>query len=456
VKISGFTGGEARVLPGVDYQFTVETNPQVVGTFDAYRLVVYGGSKTDLEAAMAPQTMLYNVGNASGTCKQAFDLSSKDTAFVIADLSGLSNAHTSASYTLNFKSGGTGYVFATVSGYNYNDPVMTMTGQDFCQSSLVTTRATATSFPVESQGWGCSRGICMINVQPQTLPTGSNTATYQVYLSSLDPNYTYAYVTGRYEQQDISRTTAVSMCKAVINPTAGSGAGLATSSERVAVHGVDPETVGTTYRSPTFSISFNDNAPVKRMVAYLMKFDKNAASMPVDGSACDSIISSAGWAYDGSSGSGTGGTATPTPTPTPVTPQKPIDTSGGFIATDLEDTDPSGRTGFFLSGICKTGSNINIALSNNQGTIDLNNAGLMGICTPNIGGQVLKLLMILAAFFFTVAVIISGIAMVRATDSSALETAKKNLIASAIGAFLIVFANWIVPAFISLISKLFA
>ena len=441
LSIAGFPGGTSRVLTGVSYDFTVTARPSSVGTYEHYLVQVYAGARTDFVAANSAFNF---TTNGRTLCSQWESLSNKDSFLVHREILDGNQSYTiPISYTFN--TGGQNYVFVFIVGYN-NDSSFDPNNPTAITCALdgLSAAGSATSFNVETNSWGCNKGICIINVDPQTLPSNSYNTSYMVYLSGMQADKSYAYISGRYEK-DLGTTSKADMCKAVLKAPTGSGANHAHD-----LITVRPSEEGSAYLSSRYSITFNNTAANKRLVAFLLRLDGANRTFPTSETACDYVVDMAGWSYN-STGVGTGN-SDPDDDPTAATS---VSSSGGFIATGLSDVDPIGTSGSFLSGVCSSGSNIKLNLSGESGTIDLKQAGLMGICTPNVAGQVLKLMMLLAAFFFTVTVITSGIAMMRAADSAGLESAKKNLISSAIGAFLIVFANWIVPAAINIIAKLF-
>lgn len=449
VSISGFPGGTARVLAGVSYDFNTSFRPEnMSGTYDTYFVQTFAGSLNDLQAV---DVDFHPTTSGRNLCSQWARLSAHASDFLVDNqiLGGPEPVSLQQSFT--FRSSGLNYVFAFMIGYNQDsgfDP--NNLSDQTCNLGDIAASGYATSFNVEANSWGCNKGICIINVDPQVLPSGSNSTSYMVYVSGMQSGSTYGFVTGRYEQDLPAGGSSADICTTVISHPTGSGAAQVGS-----LVTLNPATEGSAYLSSRYNLTFNNGAANRRIVAILLKKDGANQDLGHGTAVCSSAVGIAGWSY-ASNGAGTGTSTGDTPDPTPST----VSHSGGFIATGLTIEDTTASSGSFLSGVCSSGSNIRLNLpgnsaSNSSGIIDLQSAGLMGICTPNVGGQILKLLMILAAFFFTVTTITSGIAMMRASDSAALENAKKNLISSAIGAAIIVFANWIVPVAIDLIAKLF-
>lgn len=458
LSLSGFTSG-TRVMAGTGFDVYFTINPAALLTAGqgtatenhmTYDLIVFGGSDAAIAAAKNAGGFAFNpaITQSDIVCRQGNDLINYDRSFELQHITQPVSTAITDGVTVKIPQEGPAHIYASLMVYDSN--LRTLSQRDLCvDHTKSVTRAAAKNFTVE-KSWGCSDGACIIDVTPQELaPDKTGPVQYKVFLSGIaDPNSSFALLSGRYEKPINSAASdePVALCKTLLDHPTGSGAYPSQSSPLT----LTP--AGSTYISPAYSISFNQDAPSRRLVAFLMKWDKSATPS----NKCDKVVSFAGWSYASSGpGAGTGGTTT-TPPATTSGSIDPSAVSGGYFGAEaLSDAGSTGTPGNFLTGICNASSNITLKLSNSQGSVNLDKAGLMGLCTPNVGGQVLKLMILLAGFFFTVAVIMSGIAMFRATDSSALEQAKKNLIASAIGAFLVTFANWIVPAFISLINNLF-
>ncbi len=456
IGIRGFGGAPSRVFAGVDYDFFIDVNQSKLpaGSSDeGFTVVVYGGTHAEINAAYntaagEPSTNVVPLStDAVRVCQLYNQTIGIDTALGIDTKSGYyyqpGVGTVTATVTGKFRSQGDNYVFAFLIPTNDYQNLSAAA----CDNALL---AKATRFNVE-KNWGCNRGICIVNVNPQNLPSGSNgPSRYRVYVSNMDQDKDYFYISGRFER-DIGNLTKNAVCEATMSATQGGGAVYSHSLVRL-----DPEdsSVGRAYLSDEHSVTFNSTAANKRIVAFVFKVDNGAFANATPANICSEtyLDSYAGWTYD-SNGTGTGGTINPS---VPGVKPGSVDTTGGFVKTsNLNDETVDGPGGTFLTGVCAAGSNIQVKLSDKQGVIDLDKGGLMGICTLGIGGQVLKLLLLLGGFFLVTMTILSGVAMIQSTDASALEQAKKNLLASLIGTFLIVFANWLVPAFISLIVSLF-
>jgi|GEM_PF-5623827 len=97
---------------------------------------------------------------------------------------------------------------------------------------------------------------------------------------------------------------------------------------------------------------------------------------------------------------------------------------------------------------------LSITLPGNKGVIDLNQAGVLGLCnTRPLLMNAINILTILAGIFFVISVIYSGIMLVQASSDDVAAKAKRNLVWSAVGAVVVMLANWIVPYIIYVLSS---
>lgn len=130
--------------------------------------------------------------------------------------------------------------------------------------------------------------------------------------------------------------------------------------------------------------------------------------------------------------------------------------SGGFdapdvaAAGDVAGLSAAGSTANITEAFCKA---LAIRLPGTGGKIDLNKAGVLGICnTRPLLVNLINILLILAGIFFVGAIIYSGIMLVQASSDDVAAKAKNNMVWAAIGAVIVILANWIVPFIISVIT----
>lgn len=123
-----------------------------------------------------------------------------------------------------------------------------------------------------------------------------------------------------------------------------------------------------------------------------------------------------------------------------------ISTGGIFGVTDPNESTIADPT---------CAADIKINLPGGRGTVSLENAGILGLCSPRpVLFRLIQVLLTLAYIFFVVAIIYSGIILATADSDDKAVTAKKNLTWAAIGALVVIAANWIVPATINIITAI--
>lgn len=456
-----------EVVAGVPHGYDLYTRALNIYPDHQYAVFVYGGSDAELTAAGVhvptsadPRAACINSGKAVRTFLSTSSYSitnpdkTKETSFFTLPKEGPSHLYAVIVRYPPYVSGGINL-----------DRIIDEDRRAFCETSTSLAPGFQISANVISldvgKNYNCpSNGICITDVNPQTLPANQNTSRYKIKVRGRDRTHGYAFLSGRY-QGGINGALDKDECNTLRTSTAASpqlSGILPIIPERVEGNlSTYPEYI--TYEAGPYTVNFTNDPANRRIVAFLFKWTIDptnpTAGAPRPEDYCDHIADARGWMYGSTGGGPTPGGNTPGGnTPPGEGGGSRLDTSGGFTSTDIDIDDTTGSPGALPSGICAPNSDITLLLANSQGSISLRAAGLMGLCTPNIVAQIIRLLMLLAGFFFTFAVIYSGIALFRSTSDEAMTQAKKNLMTSITGAVLVFAANWIIPVIIELVYEI--